>query len=102
MKKTLKKKNSEFNFSDVIIDYCPQGILYAYYLSNDNAKNKEVDLIIKDMWYTRDRLVKNYPLVEVQLWFEYKRLWLYISNDHLDEIKAERDRRANIRNAKVL
>lgn len=95
-------KYPKFNFSDVVIDYDAQWLLYAYYLSDDNKKNKEINDIICDMWYTRNRLVKNYPLVEVQLWFEYRRMGIYISNEHIDEIKAERDRRANIRNADIL
>lgn len=97
-----KDKKETFKFENVIIDTEVPWMLYAYYLSDDNKKNKEVNDIIIDMWYTRNRLVKSYPLVEVWLWFEYKRMWIYISTDKLDMIQAERDRREHIRNAPII
>lgn len=96
MRKGTKKLSIEFSFSNVVIER-REGILYAYFLTNDHEKNKEVDWIIKDMGYTRNRLVKEYPLQSLKQWREYNRLGIYISNEHLEEMKQEKERRASIR-----
>ena len=72
-------------------------LIYAFYLSDDNIKNKEVNDMILDFWYTRNRLVRSYPLNEIREWFEYKRLWIYINADHEDNLKKEREKRKHIR-----
>lgn len=102
MKIDLEKQNSEFNFNDVIVRYEILWLLHVFYQSDDNKYNSEIDWIIKDMWYTRNRLVRSHPIVELYEWFEYKRIWIYISNEHLEDIKEEQNRRKNIRNAPIL
>lgn len=91
-----------FNFKDVVIRYDLPGLIHVFYLSDDQVHNKEVNDIIVDMWYKMDRLVNSYPLVELHEGFEYKRMWIYISKEHLDMLNAERDRRANIRKAPII
>ena len=88
---------TKFNFKDIIIDYDIQDVLYIFYCSDDNKYNKEIDLIIKDMWYIRNRLVRSYPLNELWEWFEYKRLGIYISKKHIEEMESEKKRWDNIR-----
>jgi hypothetical protein len=104
--KHTKKRNTEFNFDNAIVRYEESDprwrLIYVRYLTDDTLKNKEVDQIIKDFWYTRNRLVKSYPLWEVFEWFEYKRLGIYINNEYKDELKKEKDRRDHIRNAPVI
>lgn len=94
-------KNIEFNFKDVVIKYEENDprwkLIYAFYLTNNHEYNKEVDGIIKDMWYTRNRLRKNY--VELNRWdkLEYEWMWIYVSNEHIEDLKAEKKRWKHIR-----
>lgn len=97
-----KNKKNEFNFKNAIIRYKPDNVLYVFYLTDDNVTNKEIDSIIKDMGYTRSRLHKSHPLIEVREGFDYKWKGIYISNDHLSDIEAEHNRWENIRKAPIL
>lgn len=103
------KKKNHFNFSNAIVKYNEDDprrrLIYVYYLTNDTPKNKEVNDIIIDMWYTRNRLVKNYPTLN---WWddvvngEFEWLGIYVNNEHQEELKAEKQRRDKIRSAPVL
>ena len=101
LKRGKAKNKDKFEFKDVIIMYDIPELLHAFFLTDNNEYNKEVDLTIKGMWYVRDRLVKEYFWTIVWVWFEYKRCWVYIRKDHLEMIEAERDRRNNIRKASL-
>ncbi len=94
-------KNQSFNFKDVIVKYDEldkrKKLIYAYYLTTNHKYNKEINDIIIDFWYTRNRLVRNYPTLNRRDEFEYERLGIYVENKHLEELKAEINRRDKIR-----
>lgn len=98
------KTNSKklFSFYNVKLHYDSQNILYAYFLTDDNDKNKEVSEMICDMWYKRIRLVQSTPIVEVHHWFEYTWMWIYISKEYLADMDRDMERRSNIRKAPIL
>jgi hypothetical protein len=60
------EKKDKFKFKNIIFDYVGD-ILYVYFLTDNNTYNKEIDLLVKDMGYIRDRLVKERPLLSLKI-----------------------------------
>lgn len=96
--KNMKHKTL-FNFKWISIRYDIPNQADVYFLSDDNIYNKEVNQLMLDRGYKRLWLHKSNKLVELRLW-EYKRHWVYARDDWM--YLADRERRANIRQAPVL
>jgi hypothetical protein len=59
-------------------------------------------LLVKDMGYIRDRLVKERPLLSLKIWTEYKRMGIYYPKEKRDLLDAEIQRYEYIRKAPIL
>lgn len=101
-KQSTKHNKAEFHFRNVVIKYDLPNQADVYYLTDDNEYNKWVNGMMIDLWYKRLRLEKWDELVWLKLWFDYKRHWIYIRNEHFEYIEAEKERRENIRKAPII
>jgi len=98
----IKKTKNPFNLKDIKLDYVGDDVLYVRYKSKDNEYNARTNKLIQDFWRVRQKLVRSYPLVEVKEGFEYEWMGVYMKQEYIDLLEADRDRRKHIRNAPVL
>ena len=101
MRDDTKSRDIVFRFNDAIIQYS-NNTLYTYFLTDNHEKNKEINELLKDIWYIRIRLSKSVWLVEIALWIEYKWCWKYCKIEHIEQIKKEKDKRKKIRKAPII
>lgn len=70
-----------YNTREIIVERL-EDWLKAYFLTDNNDRNKILNKIITNWWYERATLDKPEFPTFVN-WFEFKRVWLYYKKDLL-------------------